>query len=88
MTRSALPFCLLAAIPVTGCDQNGSPFKTESIKTATVEGKIRSRRSGGEEIRVWRDPETGCQYLLWERRRMGAMTPRLTAGGQPMCSAS
>jgi Family of unknown function (DUF6440) len=85
MMRATPVFCLLAAVMVAGCDQQGSPFRSESIKTATLEGKVRGSRSGGEQVRVWRDPETGCQYLVWERRSLGNMTPRLNAEGRPLC---
>ncbi len=74
-------FCLFGAIALTGCDR----FESQPINATNVEGKVRSSRNGGEEVRVWRDPETGCQYLLWERRQRGAMTPRLGSDGKPIC---
>lgn len=83
--RTKLILCLLGAVMLAGCDQQGSPFRSETIKTATLEGKVSGRRSGGEQVRVWRDPETGCQYLLWERRSLGNMTARLNAEGRPLC---
>lgn len=52
----------------------------------TVEGKVRSRLTSGEEVRAWGDPETGCQYFLWERRQRAGMTPRLAADGRSMCN--
>ncbi|WP_374143564.1 DUF6440 family protein [Sphingomonas sp.] len=85
MTRAALAFCLFGSVLLAGCDKLSASLETAPIKATTVEGKVRSRRAGGEEIRVWRDPETGCQYLLWERRQRGSMTPRLTPDGRPMC---
>ena len=81
MTKLAFAWCLIGAVALAGCDQ----MQSEPINATTVDGKIRSRRAGGEEVRVWRDPETGCQYLLWERRQRGAMTPRLAADGKPIC---
>ncbi len=80
MKRMTLTICMLGLVPLAACD------RTESapINASTVEGKIRVRR-GGERVRVWRDPETGCQYLLWERRDKGGMTPRLRPDGRPMC---
>ena len=82
-TTVALALALAGAIMLAGCDR----FNTSAapITTDTVEGKIRGNRNGGEEVRAWRDPDTGCQYLLWERRGRGSMTPRLTAEGRPMC---
>ena len=85
MTRAIHLLLCSGALLLVGCDEKGSPFQSESIKTMSVEGKLRGSRSGGEEVRVWRDAETGCQYLLWERRGKGSMTPRLTPEGQPMC---
>ncbi|MGP7794524.1 DUF6440 family protein [Sphingomonas sp. CLY1604] len=73
---------LIIAASAAGCDN----FKSEPINASNVEGKVRSQRSGGEEVRVWRDPQTRCQYLLWEGRRKGAMTPRLAPDGRPICS--
>lgn len=86
MKMPVLALCLVGATPLAGCDRLDSSFEPAPIKTATVEGKVRSRRTGGEEVRVWRDPETGCQYLLWERKHRGGMTPRLAADGRPMCN--
>ncbi len=83
MQGSALAFCIFSAVALTACDR----FDSASINATTVEGKVRSAREGGEEIRAWRDPETGCQYLLWERRQRGAMTPRLAFNGRPMCKS-
>ena len=85
MTRTALAFCLSGAALLVGCDQIGSTFQSAPITTTSIEGKVRGSRSGGEQVRVWRDPDTGCQYLLWDGRRRGSMTPRLTAEGRPMC---
>lgn len=82
MTRGVVAWCLLGAAALSGC---GESFRSEPIDATTVDGKIRTRRAGGEEIRVWRDPETGCQYLLWERRQRGGITPRLKADGRPVC---
>lgn len=76
---------LLALAVLGGCDSVGNTFQSEPITTNTVEGKLRGRRAGGEQVRVWRDPDTGCQYLLWERRRQGGITPRLMPDGRPMC---
>ncbi|MEY2883273.1 MAG: hypothetical protein RL490_997 [Pseudomonadota bacterium] len=80
--------CVSSLLLLAGCDQQDSPFKSESIETSSIAGKLRGNRSGGEQVRVWRDPDTGCQYLLWERRGKGSMTPRLTPGGAPMCGAA
>lgn len=85
MMRMIQILCLSGTVLLVGCDEADSPFRSESIKTTTIEGKVRSSRNGGEEVRVWRDPDTGCQYFLWERRRAGSMTPRLTPDGRPMC---
>jgi Family of unknown function (DUF6440) len=87
MMRTTLVLGVTGAVMLAGCDQTGSPFQSEPIKTTKLEGKIRGTRSGGEQVRVWRDPATGCQYLLWERSRQGGMTPRLTREGRPMCGA-
>ncbi|WP_370655243.1 DUF6440 family protein [Sphingomonas aurea] len=81
--RSALAFSGFIAVALTACDK----FDAAPINATTVEGKVRSARAGGEEVRVWRDPETGCQYLLWERRQRGAMTPRLAPDGRPICKS-
>jgi hypothetical protein len=83
--RTTLILCFSGAVLLGGCDQNGSSFESEPIKTTTLEGKVRGKSGGGEEIRVWRDPETGCSYLLWRGRRDGGITPRLTPDGRPMC---
>lgn len=83
--RTTLALCFWGAVMLAGCDQQGSPFQSETIKTTTLEGKVRGVRSGGEQVRVWRDPETGCQYLLWERRSLGNMTARLNPEGRPLC---
>lgn len=85
MLRTTLIICVSSAMMLAGCDQNGSPFGSEPIKAAKLQGKIRGTRSGGEQIRDWRDPDTGCRYLLWEGARQGGMTPRLTPDGRPMC---
>lgn len=37
------------------------------------------------DIRVWRDPETGCDYLLYKRGYAGGITPRMNADGTPHC---
>ena len=81
MTRLMVGWLVIASAALAGCDK----IESEPINATTVDGKIRSRRAGGEEVRVWRDPETGCQYLLWERRQRGAMTPRLDPDGKPIC---
>lgn len=86
MMRTVFAFCLLAVPALAGCDKLDTAMQAAPINTATVEGNVRGRRGGGEEIRVWRDPETGCQYLVWERRRTGSMTPRLKADGRPLCN--
>ena len=88
MTRTKLALCLGGAVLLGGCDKLGSSFKAEPITTTPVEGKMRGTRNRGEQVRVWRDPETGCQYLIWQSRRHGGVTPRLTADGRPMCRAS
>ncbi|WP_443029927.1 DUF6440 family protein [Sphingomonas sp. ZB1N12] len=80
-------YCIAGAMLVSGCDKLSSSSQSAPIRTVTVEGNLRGNQSGGEEVRVWRDPETGCQYLLWERRRRGGITPRLTMEGRPMCGA-
>ncbi len=85
LARATLMFCLLGTALLAGCDKMGSTFQSAPISTTTVEGKTRSARRGGEEVRVWRDPDTGCEYLLWERRQRGSMTPRLKPDGRPMC---
>jgi hypothetical protein len=86
MMRTPLILCFSSALLLAGCDQNGSPFQSEPIKTKRLEGKILGKSNGGEEIRAWRDPETGCHYLLWRGRRSeGGITPRLTPDGRPMC---
>jgi hypothetical protein len=85
MARKALIGGLAVAMLLTGCDKLTTSFKSEPITTSTVEGRLRSNRTGGEQVRVWRDPDTGCQYLLWERRQRGGITPRLTPEGRPMC---
>lgn len=41
------------------------------------------RLDDGEGIRVWTDPDTNCQYLLYYGN---AITPRLQGGG-PICRA-
>ena len=81
MQRSVPAFCILGVMALAACDRPSAA----PITATTLEGKIRSGRAGGEEIRVWRDPGTGCEYLLWERRQRGAMTPRIGPDGQPMC---
>jgi hypothetical protein len=86
MKTSTIALCLVGATPLAACDRIDTSFQAAPIKTDTIEGKIRSRRTGGEEVRTWRDPETGCQYLLWERKQRGAMTPRLAADGRPLCN--
>lgn len=85
MTRIVLAAGLAAAALLTGCDNIERSFQSEPITTNTVQGKLRGTRAGGEQVRVWRDPDTGCQYLLWERRQRGGITPRLTPDGRPMC---
>ena len=82
MSKMAVVSWLIVAACVAGCDK----LESEPIKANNVEGKMRNRRSSGEEVRVWRDPQTRCQYLLWERGKRGAMTPRLAPDGRPMCS--
>jgi hypothetical protein len=85
MMRTPLILCFAGALLLAGCDQNGSPFQSEPIKTTRLQGKVMGKSSGAEEIRVWRDPDTGCQYLLWRGRRDGGITPRLTPDGRPIC---
>ncbi|SOB78530.1 hypothetical protein SAMN06297144_0035 [Sphingomonas guangdongensis] len=85
MTRTGLIGGLVAATLLGGCGGVSNTFQSAPITTDTVEGKIRGTRNGGEQVRVWRDPDTGCQYLLWERRRQGGITPRLTPEGRPIC---
>ena len=85
MMRTTMILWDPSAVMLAGCDPTGSPFRAEPIKAAKLEGKIRGTRSGGEQIRDWRDPDTGCRYLLWEGARQGGMTPRLTPDGRPMC---
>lgn len=87
MSRLARIAVLAGTIALAGCDTFDSSFRSAPINATTVEGKVRSRRAGGEEVRVWRDPETGCQYLLWERRQRGSMTPRLGPDGRPVCKS-
>jgi hypothetical protein len=79
--KTAILSYIAVSAALAACDR----IESKPINAATVEGKIRSARTGGEEVRVWRDPETGCQYLLWERRQRGAMTPRLAPDGRPIC---
>lgn len=60
---------------------------------AAVIGGVAAMRSGGvsalpsgiryvpsSSVRVWLDPETGCEYFA------EAWTPRLTRDGRPLCS--
>ena len=63
MTRSLVLPCLAGVMMLSGCDQWGSSFQTAPIKTDNVEGKMRGRRGGGEQVRVWRDPGTGVSIL-------------------------
>ena len=85
MAGRSLLLCLAAATSLAACDQASSPFSSTPIRSERVEGKMRGNRQGGEQVRVWRDPANGCQYLLWERRQRGAMTARLKPDGLPMC---
>lgn len=87
MTRKTLAFGLISLVLLAGCEKLSSEFQSAPIKATTIEGKVRTARGGGEEVRVWRDPETGCEYLLWEGKRKGSMTPRLTSDGRPMCKS-
>lgn len=48
MSKLAAVSWPIVAASVAGCDK----FESESINAINVEGKIRNRRSGGEEVRV------------------------------------
>jgi hypothetical protein len=84
LRRATLALCG-SAVMLAGCEKLTTTYQSAPIRTERVEGKMRGGRAGGEQVRVWRDPETGCQYLVWERRQRGAMTPRLRPDGRPMC---
>lgn len=81
-----MAFCLLTSV-LAGCDKSDSPFDSASDDNGASEARVLGRSAGGERVRVWRDPETGCQYLAWGRRRTGSMTPRLKPDGRPMCGS-
>lgn len=40
------------------------------------------------QLRVWTDPETGCQYFLFISYDKGGIQPRLDEYGKPMCPRS
>ncbi|WP_268795702.1 DUF6440 family protein [Sphingomonas sp. Leaf25] len=85
MMRAALALCLLTSL-LAGCDKFDSS-RSVPDNTATTEAEVLRRSTGNERVRVWRDPETGCQYLALGRRRTGSLTPRLKADGRPMCGS-
>lgn len=85
MRRAALAVCLIGATLVAGCNGVQSPFESASSEEATVEGQLRTSESASRRMRVWSDPETGCQYLLRGRSSRGSMTPRLKPDGLPLC---
>lgn len=87
MKRAVHMICVSSMMLLAGCDGWGPSIRSQPINAETIEGKVRGRRGGGEEVRVWRDPDTGCQYLIWERRQRGGMTPRLQRDGRPMCGS-
>jgi len=69
----------LALLILSSCERMGPSLPTEK-----VEGRTRSSVAR-EGVRVWRDPGTGCQYLLWDSSRRGGITPRLGSDGRPRC---
>ena len=71
----------LAAIAIAGCTDN----RPEGRKlTKKGEAGISA------EVLIWSDPETTCEYLIYDRKSgsagMGGITPRLDAQGEPMCA--
>jgi len=76
--------CLVGAALLGGCDRSASSDDADATNGATAEGRIGSGRARGT-VRVWRDPETGCQYLVWQRGGRGSMTPRVKPDGLPIC---
>ncbi|MFN3582809.1 DUF6440 family protein [Phenylobacterium sp.] len=68
-----LPIILAGCGPVPAA-QAGTPPAVESY-------------SDVDDVETWRDPQTGCQYLLFADGNLeaGGMTPRLDANGLPIC---
>ena len=39
-------------------------------------------------IRIWSDPQTGCEYVIFDSHKRAGMTHRLNSDGTPMCPES
>ncbi|MES2337877.1 MAG: DUF6440 family protein [Pseudomonadota bacterium] len=85
MQRTGLVMCLMGAAMLGGCDGGQSSYGSAPSQDSAVQGSLRTSTSANRRIRVWSDPETGCQYLIWGRSGRGGMTPRLKPDGMPVC---
>ncbi len=84
MTRAGLVFGLIGATLLAGCNGGQSPFGSAPSEERSDDGQLRTSQGNGR-LRVWSDPETGCQYLLRGRSSRGSITPRLKPDGLPLC---
>lgn len=52
-----------------------------------IEQATNIKQPENENIEIWTDPETGVQYIIYDRKAgyggMGGITPRLNADGTP-----
>lgn len=79
---------LLSTALLMGCRQDTTP---ETVQEEYVSAPAyRTGWEGGSRARgwsthIWTDPDTGCQYVVWQAYARGAVTIRYDRDGRPMC---
>lgn len=79
MKRTVAVIALLATGVAGGAWASG---KLEIVKAPSIVRFV--DHNGTTAAQVWRDPETGCEYLF----TMNGPTPRLGANGLPKCGGA
>lgn len=59
---------------VAGCAESTAQADQKGLKLAQY-----------EDVTVWVDPDTKCQYVLWDGYKAGSMVPRVHPNGLPVC---
>jgi hypothetical protein len=73
MIKKTVAVALSAAFLVAGCGQGGAVKQPEKVESADF----------SSEVMLYKDPETGCEYLIFEGYKKGGITPRLDQHGKP-----
>lgn len=82
LTKYALALAMLfTSTALAGCAQRQSQADQETGQPVT--GYVAD--FGEDGMTIWKDPETGCEYIVWASYKKGGITARLNSDGSPRC---